>query len=69
MGTTETLIDNSSVQRQTLWEERDLVRRLCRVLDTAIRVIQTLGSNGYVDPEEPDNNIRPEKIISELAFC
>lgn len=68
MNMTETLIDSSLAGGESLWDDGDLVRRLCHVLDTAARVISTLAPNGYVDAEEPDNSVRPEKVISETAF-
>lgn len=65
---TETLIDDSSALGERLWERADLVRRLCHVLDTAETAVSTLAADGYIDSQEPDNNLRPEKIISETAF-
>ncbi len=68
MNMAETLIDSSLACGESSWDQGDLVRRLCHVLDTAARVISTLAPNGYVDAEETDNNVRPEKVISETAF-
>lgn len=53
---------------QNLWDKSDLVRRLCRVLDTAGQVIRQLAKDGFTDPEEPRNNVRPEKVIAETAL-
>ena len=68
MNMAETLIDSSLARGESLWDQGDLVRRLCHVLDTAARVISTLAPDGYVDAEETDNSVRPEKVISETAF-
>jgi len=45
-----------------------LARRLCHALGVAERAVECLAQDGYVDSEEPGNNIRPEKVISETAF-
>jgi len=47
---------------------KDLTRRLCRVLDIAKQTVERLGTNGYTDPEEPANSVRPEKLIAETAL-
>src|SRR5437660_11760227 len=54
--------------QQKLWDKTDLVRRLCLVLDVARQTIEQLAQNGFHDPEEPDNNVLPEKIIAETAL-
>ena len=47
---------------------KDLTRRLCHVLDIAKQTVERLATNGYRDPEEPANSIRPEKLIAETAL-
>jgi hypothetical protein len=49
------------------WNKHDLVRRLCHALAIAKRTVERLAQNGYTDPEEPNNSLRPEKVISETA--
>jgi len=49
------------------WDEEDLARRLCHALDIAKQAVERLGPNGYADPVEPSNSVRPEKLISETA--
>ncbi|HZR28673.1 MAG TPA: hypothetical protein VFA71_07820 [Terriglobales bacterium] len=56
-----------SVQKQA-WNKEDLARRLCHALDIGRQAVEELAEKGYTDPEEPGNNIRPEKLISETAF-
>src|SRR5258708_33578360 len=53
--------------RDHAWERTDLVKRLCHALDIAKQAVEHLAPNGYMDPDEPRNNIRPEKLISETA--
>ncbi len=53
---------------QREWDRDDLIRRLCHALDVARLAIERLGSAGYTDPEEPANNIRPEKVVTETAL-
>lgn len=53
---------------QGKWDQRDLARRLCHVLDIAKQVVEQLASNGYADSAEPGNTVRPEKVISETAL-
>lgn len=53
--------------RNHAWERTDLVKRLCHALDLAKQAVEHLAPNGYRDPDEPRNNIRPEKLISETA--
>ncbi|HXJ95186.1 MAG TPA: hypothetical protein VMT20_20280 [Terriglobia bacterium] len=50
------------------WNEQDLARRLCHVLDIAQQAVKRLAPNGYTDSVEPGNNVRPEKVISETAL-
>ncbi len=54
--------------RRHSWAESDLVRRLCDALDVAKNTIERLASDGFTDPEEPANNLRPEKVISESGL-
>lgn len=49
------------------WDKSDLEDRVCRVLDVGIDAVTRLALDGYVDPEEPQNSLRPEKLISETA--
>jgi len=51
-----------------LWDEADLVRRLLRALEVAERALKALGLEGYADPENPEVDVRPEKVISETAL-
>ena len=53
-----------TAQKQS-WAETDLVRRLCYSLDVAKSAIKRLAFDGFTDAEEPANNVRPEKVISE----
>lgn len=50
------------------WNKDDLARRLCHALKSAQLAIQHLASSGYRDNDNPGNNVRPEKVISETAF-
>src|SRR5262245_8637998 len=50
------------------WDRQDLVRRLCHALDIAKQTVLRLAANGYTDPEEPANCVRPEKVIAETAL-
>jgi hypothetical protein len=50
------------------WDKKDLVRRVCHALDIAKQVVQRLAANGYTDPDEPANCVRPEKVIAETAL-
>ena len=54
--------------RQFKWNQKDLAQRLCHALDVAEHAVGRLAENGYSDLEEPGNDIRPEKVISETAF-
>jgi hypothetical protein len=53
--------------RRDKWDRKDLARRLCHALDIARQAVEQLAANGYTDPVEPRNSIRPEKLISETA--
>lgn len=50
------------------WDTGDLQRRLCRVLDLAEQVLTNLAAHGYVDTTDPNNTVRPEKVIAETAL-
>jgi len=50
------------------WAQVDLARRLCGALDLAKNAIEQLAPGGYEDREEPANNLRPEKVISESGL-
>jgi hypothetical protein len=50
------------------WESADLIRRLCHALDYAKQTIEYLALEGFTNPDDSNNNIRPEKIIGETAF-
>lgn len=51
-----------------LWNQQDLERRLCHALDIATKTVESLGEGGYSDPQDAQNQIRPEKVISETAL-
>jgi hypothetical protein len=50
------------------WDETDLIRRLCRALETSGRAVAALSADGYSDPADPANAIKPEKVVSETAM-
>jgi len=50
------------------WSKEDLARRLCHALDIARQALEHLAQEGYTDPEERGNSVRPEKLVSETAF-
>ncbi|HZD49428.1 MAG TPA: hypothetical protein VE178_11860, partial [Silvibacterium sp.] len=50
-----------------MWDEGDLIRRLCHALDIARLAVEHLAADGYTDPREPLKSIRPEKVVSETA--
>lgn len=50
------------------WDPNDLKRRLCHALDIAGQTVERLALSGYADPEDSNNNLRPEKVISETAL-
>lgn len=54
--------------RRATWPETDLIRRLCSVLEIASNAVRRLAVDGFTDVEEPANNVRPEKVISESAL-
>jgi len=58
---------SSSDLASQAWEPGDLVRRLCGALDLAAQAIERLGERGYVDPREPGNSLRSEKLVAETA--
>jgi hypothetical protein len=57
-----------NLKKPDKWETKDLVSRLCHALDIAEQTIKQLAPHGYTDDEEPSNNVRPEKVISESAL-
>src|SRR5260370_12854032 len=50
------------------WSKEDLARWRCHACDIARQALGHLGQEGYTDPEEPGNSVRPEKLVSETAF-
>ncbi len=50
------------------WDNQDLALRLCRSLDVAGQALEQLVPDGYSDAEQPSNNLRAEKVISETAL-
>ena len=58
----------STTVRGRRWDLNDLERRLCHALDIARQAIERLATHGYTDSEEPSNNLRPEKVITETAL-
>lgn len=50
------------------WDTANLRRRVCHALDIAEKACKQLAADGYTDPEEPANNVLPEKILAETAF-
>lgn len=57
----------STAGSEAVWDTEDLSRRLCHALDIAAKAIDRLALEGYTDPDEPANSLRPEKLISETA--
>lgn len=53
---------------QRRWDRDDLERRLCHALDVGHRAVARLGLTGYAETNEPDERIRPEKVICETAL-
>lgn len=47
---------------------KDLERRLCHALHIARRTVERLAAKGYTDSTDPDERIRPEKIVAETAL-
>jgi hypothetical protein len=56
------------VRVRRTWDEPHLVRRLCHALDVAARVVAALADGGYEDAANPDEAVRPEKVIVETAL-
>jgi len=50
------------------WDKKDLERRLCHALDVAVPTVERLAARGYTDQDQPDNNVRAEKVVSETAL-
>jgi hypothetical protein len=52
-----------------LWDEDDLLKRLCQTLDFAEQAIRQLAESAYTDDDATQNvAIRPEKVITETAL-
>ena len=52
-----------------LWDEDDLLKRLCQTLDFAEQAIRQLAAGGYTDDDATQNlAARPEKVIAETAM-
>lgn len=58
----------SPVIQDNRWSREDLTRRLCHALDIAKLAVERLAVQGYTDPDELANSLRPEKLISETAL-
>lgn len=58
----------SSAAHGRNWDPKDLERRLCHALEIARQAVERLATNGYTDADEPGNDVRPEKVISETAL-
>lgn len=57
-----------SVSNRGINDPINLKRRLCHALDIASQTVTRLAITGYADPANPENHLRPEKIISETAL-
>lgn len=66
----ESMAEHRTTRRETPghWDTANLRRRVCHALDIAEKACNQLAANGYIDPEEPANNVIPEKILAETAF-
>jgi hypothetical protein len=62
------MIEHANSSQLLSWDKADLVQRLCRALDVADGALDCLAKDGYTDPKDPSNDVRPEKVISETAF-
>jgi Domain of unknown function (DUF6895) len=51
-----------------VWDEGDLVRRLCVALDIAIRVTQKLAPEDYFNPNDSESQVGSTKVIAETAM-
>jgi len=49
------------------WDARDLERRLCKALDVAARAVPVLAVEGYSDVSNPEEVLRPAKVVAETA--
>jgi hypothetical protein len=52
----------------SLWDEADLVSRVCRALSVAKTTLSVFGSQGYLDQDNPDLSFGPEKPVAEVAM-
>jgi hypothetical protein len=50
------------------WDSADISLRLLGALEVAERAMGRLGAEGYADPESPEADVGPEKVISETAL-
>src|SRR5260370_8011550 len=50
------------------WSKEDRAGGVCDGRDSARQGLESLAQEGYTDPEEPGNSVRPEKLVSETAF-
>jgi hypothetical protein len=52
------------------WTAAELTARLCKVLDFASRAVDCLGTEGFIPPDntEQEEAVRPEKVVAETAF-
>jgi Domain of unknown function (DUF6895) len=60
--------ERSTRIRQGVGSTGDLARRLGHALDIARQAVDRLAAKGYTDSQDPNHNLRPEKVISETAF-
>ena len=51
-----------------LWDESDVVERLCRALDITRRSVALFAERGYTDSEVVENSFRPDKPIAEATM-
>ena len=58
---------HTAIRPDTLWDEDDLIERLCQALDFAERAIRGLADEGYNDAGDQPFAVRPEKLIAETA--
>ena len=54
--------------RSAAWDPVDLEARLCRALDISAKAVELFASDGYVDPELPENSFGPDKLIAETTM-
>lgn len=49
-------------------QKENLRQRLRHALEIAANALEHLADRGYRDPQEPGNNIPPDKLVAETAF-